>query len=528
MAQVSFGDPVYFQVPDAVQVDRIFQYWGAITTGDFNEDGDPDVAVATSPGRPGYSGAIQVTVFLNDGLGGFENAHWMSSDLLCRTLECADFDRDGHVDLVVGESIDFGHPGRMAILSGVGDGTFVRTAEYETHQVPDSVAVGDFDGDGDTDIIVGDSGYRANDGEIELLRNRGDGTFDDVIRLARLDDRYAYAVAVGNVDEDSDLEVAVASQGHYYDPYGSWGADHPVFVLLGNGDASTRQNWYVPQHGTYYDVDLRGAMDVCLTDWDGDGDRDLVAIAGQPDSLSGDERAVLYVFRNKNHSTDFKPLSTASINTTWGYGWSMDVGDIDGDGAVDVALTSALFTPPVQRLGDLVLTIVRNNDDACEVIEAVRSSDYKDPRATALVDVDGDGQLDAVALVYNPLPGIVVMKNTTPRMGPVLTQGALVRGEVTRFEVMGAPPETMVYFVYSLEGPGPSLGISVLGGLSLDVLEPVVQFNHARTDENGYAWIENRVPANMPLVNLTTQAVVRLGVGGSESVKSTFITDRVQ
>ncbi len=90
---------------------------------------------------------------------------------------------------------------------------------YDAGTAPASVALGDLDGDGDLDLAVANGGFGGGD-SISVLLNQGDGTFaDDVLYLA---DEHPLSVAIGDLDGDGDLDLAVAN---------SW-ADN-VSVLLG-------------------------------------------------------------------------------------------------------------------------------------------------------------------------------------------------------------------------------------------------------------------------------------------------------
>jgi hypothetical protein len=81
-----------------------------------------------------------------------------------------DFDHDGHLDILVANW--FGG-NTIALLRGVGDGTFAASSTTPVGANPEGLAVADFDGDGNLDAAVA----TYTDGDVELLLGHGDGTF---------------------------------------------------------------------------------------------------------------------------------------------------------------------------------------------------------------------------------------------------------------------------------------------------------------------------------------------------------------
>lgn len=133
----------------------------AIVACDFDGDADTDIAVGTFP----YG---LVHVFLNNGDGTFADRADYDIRYEPLWLVTADMDGDSDADIVVATEDGDAVP----VMVNDGDGTFtIVTNDGAAFAVITSVAAGDFDGDGDNDVMAtGRTG-------VYLLLNRGDATF---------------------------------------------------------------------------------------------------------------------------------------------------------------------------------------------------------------------------------------------------------------------------------------------------------------------------------------------------------------
>lgn len=93
----------------------------------------------------------------------------------------------------------------VTVLKGGGDGTFGDATTYTAETWPTTVALGDLDGDGDLDLVVG-----PNSGRFAVLINDGTGTFGPAVTYSTAGSQ-ARAVALGDLDGDGDLDVVVGS-----------------------------------------------------------------------------------------------------------------------------------------------------------------------------------------------------------------------------------------------------------------------------------------------------------------------------
>ena len=117
--------------------------------GDFNGDGKPDLVIASEGGT--YSGSGEVSVLLNNGNGTFQAAlNYSSVGSYYDSVAVGDFNGDGKLDVALA---NYGIS-NVSVLLGNGNGTFQPAITYPAGSNPLAVAVGDFNGDGRPDIAV--------------------------------------------------------------------------------------------------------------------------------------------------------------------------------------------------------------------------------------------------------------------------------------------------------------------------------------------------------------------------------------
>jgi trimeric autotransporter adhesin len=184
------GDGSFMQ-PSAVPVDLSGSQ--SMAVGDFNGDGEPDLAVTNS-------GANGVNVFLNRD-GGFTAVSAIPATGDSPTsIAAADFNGDGKLDLAVANS----GSNNVTILLGNGDGTFTAAASPAADMAPNSIAVADFNGDGIPDLAVAN----ASSSNVTILLGNGDGTFTAGASPAADTGSTSVASADFNGDGREDLVVA--------------------------------------------------------------------------------------------------------------------------------------------------------------------------------------------------------------------------------------------------------------------------------------------------------------------------------
>jgi hypothetical protein len=326
----------------------------SLVDADVDLDGDVDV-VATLPDF--FSSGDSVQVMLNNGDGVFlQGDNISSTNDYPQGIAAGDFNADGYPDLVWTPDSP---PYPYVYVLNNGDGTFgAPVARFIDTCGTGDASTADADNDGDVDILIannrGGPGCEAFDTTVRIALNNGDATFQDDYGVEFfLGQEYALG-ADFNGDGLTDLMSAAAQNG----------------VALGTGGGA---------FGPATLTNVRGT-ELVPADLDGDGDLDVA---------SGDSSFSQTTVMRNNGNGGFTHNTIYLSEQVSGYSnaWDLDLGDFDGDGNLDIAVSNTSANDTGIHFG---------HGDGTFEVDQIRYGTHANPLDIVVADVDGDGRADIV------------------------------------------------------------------------------------------------------------------------------------
>ena len=340
--------------------------------GDFDGDGTLDIAVVEEV-------ANKLMIFLGKGTGTFQAQGTYSTGETPKDLLVADFGGGAALDIAVATDSSAGTDTIMLFL-GQGDGTFQTPVSYPVGSGPMVLVSADFDGANGADLaILNDVGE-----DISILLANGDGTFQSERRITDIGGSPGQRLASGDMNNDNRPDLVVG-----------FGAG--VALLEGTGNPSDLFLAYQSIPGPSSTT----LLDIVVTDWDMDGNQDIVATGVQ-----SSEGRLSFIFGNG--AGGVARISSYISAAAYPAPEVLTTGDFDGDGDPDVAFTDGSVNSLLVRHGAGSQTTT---------LGALSGGSYAyplEPNANALLngDFNGDGSLDVATTIpgqFGFYPGVVAL-----------------------------------------------------------------------------------------------------------------------
>ena len=330
-----------------------------LAIADFNRDGHSDVAVSEG-------GGFKVSVLLNDGTGRLttdSNSPYNVSNGISG-LVAADFNGDGAPDLAFSD----GETGAVEVAFNNDSHNFFNFSPAPSFTIAGNashVAVGDFNGDGKLDAaVIGDTTNQF----LAVLLGKGDGIFQTPLYPGAGNYGAPNDIAVGDFNGDGKLDIALAQFNAGV-----------VLILAGNGDGTFQPPVVIGTNSTPYAL--------AVADLNGDGKADIVT--ANYTSLN------VTVLLNTTTVSQVTPSFSPTIYNTANYANGVAIGDFNGDGAPDLAISNGATNN--------TLNIFQNKADGTGTFTtvAVLTIPAAHLYGVSVADFNADGYVDIVAVDYS-------------------------------------------------------------------------------------------------------------------------------
>ncbi len=253
-----------FEAGEIIDLDDSFDFINELSLVDLNGDGDLDILVEDTFvfDYDTNRSISQASIILGEGDGEFEDpspAIEVDRDF-DSPFTVGDFDGDGDFDLAIYTNTYnyYNFDPQLTVLLGDGDEGFTPGGTVEIDD-PEDIVPGDFNGDGDTDVLAFTTGTFPF--QLEFFFGDGDGNLEAQPDLTIESDSFIDNLTTGDFDGDGNVDVSWSSYSYSYYYYNS---TRNITVLLGEGDGEFSSTTLTPE----------GFGDVAIADFDGDGNLD--------------------------------------------------------------------------------------------------------------------------------------------------------------------------------------------------------------------------------------------------------------
>jgi len=326
--------------------------------GDYDNDGDLDILLTGTAYNSNSSSTIITKIYRNNA-GIFEEVtNTNLPGVTAGSAAWGDYDNDGDLDILLS---GYSSNGPITKVYKNTAGSFAElTGSKLTGVELGSVAWGDYDNDGDLDILI--AGITASDNYITKIYRNVDGNFEE-LTAANLTGVSQGSAAWGDYDNDGDLDI----------------------MITGDSNGSYITKIYRNNAGIFEEVtntNLTGVQfgSVAWGDYDNDGDLDILLSGSLGSSY------ITKIYQNDaGNFTELQDTNLVGVGRHWGKAaW----GDYDNDGDLDILLSGQISSESTRKL------IIYRNDEGSFIEVTGFNLMGANNGSAAWGDYDNDGDLD--------------------------------------------------------------------------------------------------------------------------------------
>ncbi len=298
--------------------------------------------------------------------------HFYSGVSSALSLDAGDFDNDGDLDIIQSSYPRYDNFGQLishgsfTLNTNDGMGNFASNTFISNYGTPfgghGRIKVGDFNNDGNLDFVANNADSNLS-GTILVFIGNGDGTFQPAVPYGST---LPAVMALGDMDNDGDIDVVLANGGR---------------VMLNNGDGSFFTNFV----GS--DVHTGGSID--LGDFNEDGVLDIVTAEAFAYQFHYDHVFLqLGIGDGQGNPGMAENIGIGGLSPS-----QVSIGDVNNDGHLDIVTLNE---------ESLDVSVVPGNGDGTfgtPVTTRIRSGNEYATQYMAVADFDNDGNLDIAATV---------------------------------------------------------------------------------------------------------------------------------
>lgn len=371
---------------------------------DFNNDGFLDVFTTS------YGMDDQVRLFINGGDGSYKDITNESGIIgIVSGLNClqADYNNDGYTDILIlrGGWLEKGGNHPNSLLRNNGDGTFsdvTKSTGLLSFHPTQTASWADVNKDGHLDLFIGNESMKDNPHNSELFINQGDGTFKEMSLEHGLKiNSFVKGVVFGDINNDNwpDLYVSVLGGTNLL-----FKNNKGVFTEIGK--KAKVQEPYFSFPAWFFDVNNDGFQDIFVSSYDVRYFENLAAdytreLQGMPPK---GEKLKLYI--NNGDETFTEAAKKFGLDKCI-YTMGCNYGDLDNDGWQDFYLGTG--APDFSTVVPNRMFRNKNGKYFEEVTSAGNFGHIQKGHGVAFGDIDNDGDQDIYAVLGGAYQGDTFM-----------------------------------------------------------------------------------------------------------------------